>query len=184
MQWGKKSYPKKLIFQYESAPLHFKSPLIYFRWFPLVFNSNVDDVNDLTSDAKISFAENSFNYEEAQNLWLTAPGEEHKPLGTKSEEHGLWSVSLFQKAMQLGFPLLGNECPGIALPIFTTRVWVFNLSGQNAQVTIGKEWMDSLWIMTYGLLLAVLGLLELFSSSDPRIYSELTQISPLPQLVL
>lgn len=38
--------------------------------------------------------------------------------------------------------------------------------------------------MTYGLLLAVLGLLELFSGSDPRIYSELTQISHLPQLLL
>lgn len=32
--------------------------------------------------------------------------------------------------------------------------------------------------MTYGLLLAVLGLLEMVSGSDPRIYSELTQISP------
>lgn len=48
--------------------LHFKSPLIYFRQFPLVFNSNVDDVNDLINDAKISFAENGFNYQEAQNL--------------------------------------------------------------------------------------------------------------------
>lgn len=37
--------------------------------------------------------------------------------------------------------------------------------------------------MTYGLLLAVLGLLEMVSGSDPRIYSELTQISPLPQLL-
>jgi len=48
--------------------LHFKSPLIYFRLFLLVFSSNVGDVNYLTNDAKISFAKNGFNYQEAQNL--------------------------------------------------------------------------------------------------------------------
>lgn len=48
--------------------LHFKSPLIYFRQFPLVSNSSVDDVNDLTNDAKTHFAKNGFNYQEAQNL--------------------------------------------------------------------------------------------------------------------
>lgn len=48
--------------------LHFKSVLIYFRWLPLVFNSNVDDENDLTNDAKINFAKNGYNYQEAQAL--------------------------------------------------------------------------------------------------------------------
>lgn len=63
--------------------LHFKSPLIYFRQFPLVSNSNVDDVNGLTNDAKTNFAKNGFNYQEAQNLRLTAPGEERRPAETK-----------------------------------------------------------------------------------------------------
>lgn len=40
---------------------HFKSLLTYFRLFLLVFSTNVD-VNDLTNDAKISFAKNGFDY--------------------------------------------------------------------------------------------------------------------------
>lgn len=48
--------------------LHFKSILIYFRWLPLVYNSNVDDANDLTNDAKMSFAENGCYYQEPQDL--------------------------------------------------------------------------------------------------------------------
>lgn len=48
--------------------LHFKSILIYFRWLPLVFNSYVDDANGLTNDAKMNFAKNGYNYQEAQDL--------------------------------------------------------------------------------------------------------------------
>lgn len=44
--------------------MHFKIPLIHFRLFLLVFNTNVDDVNDLTNDAKISFVKSGFNYQE------------------------------------------------------------------------------------------------------------------------
>lgn len=90
-----------------------------------MFNINVD-VNDLTSDAKISFAKNGFNYWEVLNLQLTAP-EEHRPVGTKSKECWLQSVLLFPRAVWLRLPLLGNERSGIALPVFRTRGFVTNL---------------------------------------------------------
>lgn len=66
----KKILPNQADFSMRISLLHFKSPLIYFRWFPLVFNSNIDDVNDLTNDAKISFAKNGFNYQAAQDLLI------------------------------------------------------------------------------------------------------------------
>lgn len=51
-----KILPKQADFSMRISFLHFKSILIYFRWLPLVLNSNVDDANDLTNDAKMSFA--------------------------------------------------------------------------------------------------------------------------------
>lgn len=60
MHW-RKSYPNKLIFQWESALHILRVCLTYFRLFLLVFSTNVD-VNDLTNDAKISFAKNGFDY--------------------------------------------------------------------------------------------------------------------------
>lgn len=64
----KKILPKQADFSMRISFLHFKNILIYFRWLPLVFNSNVDDAYDLTNDAKMNFAENGYNYQEAQDL--------------------------------------------------------------------------------------------------------------------
>lgn len=64
----KKILPKQADFLMRISFLHFKSILIYFRWLPLVYNSNVDDANDLTNDAKMSFAENGCYYQEPQDL--------------------------------------------------------------------------------------------------------------------
>lgn len=63
-----KILPKQADFSMRISFLHFKNILIYFRWLPLVLNSNVDDANDLTNDAKMSFAYNGYNYQEVQDL--------------------------------------------------------------------------------------------------------------------
>lgn len=64
----KKILPKQADFSMRISLLHSKSILIYFRWLPLVFNSYVDDANGLTNDAKMNFAKNGYNYQEAQDL--------------------------------------------------------------------------------------------------------------------
>lgn len=109
-----------------------------------MFNTNVD-VNDLTNDAKISFAKNGFNYWEVLNLQLTAP-EEHRPAGTKSKECWLQSVLLFPRAVWLQLPLLGNERSGIALPVFRTRGFVTNLRDRVFKwLSKRKEWIACEW---------------------------------------